>query len=371
MKRFVDVRRGSVRFSGRRGLSTDDSPSQAGTRTLFKLINNPPTMARLSVAPRVPIFIRQGCLVSLYNNNIDGNNGSVSDLSLTKQFVNLWSNMIQYSSLKPSQFVKLVSSSHSFNALISTNNALNKNSQTSMYHLNISGEEDWQVWGKDSIVAYEQNTSLELLPARSLQFNKFINQNFTVLRGRGNLLLNGVGSIIKMELKNPYDEVLVNYRNLLAISGKSQVDIRDSMANQLISQNKIQFNYIPIPQIKDEKTKTITTASLTSFAKAIVIRFGQYLRKLYDVSKYGTPTNFIQIKGPRTILIQSFNNAILDNNSSYELEPLLPDQPMKQYIPKEVKDDLTKSNLSFAYVEPNGRVEFKKTLTLLDSDDKK
>ncbi|SMN21317.1 similar to Saccharomyces cerevisiae YJR080C AIM24 Protein of unknown function [Maudiozyma saulgeensis] len=362
MKRFIDTGRRSVRFGGCRKLSTDDSPSQAGTRTLFKLINNPPTIARLSVAPKIPIFIRQGCLVSLYNN---GNN--ISDVSLTKQFINLWSNMIQYSSLKPSQFVKLVSSMHSFNALISTNNSLNKNLQTSLYHLNLSGEEDWQIWGKDSIVAYEQNTSLDLLPSRSLQFNKFINQNFIVLRGRGNLLLNGIGSIIKLDLKNPYDEILINYKNLLAISGKSQVDIRDSVTNQLMSQNKIKIEYIPIPSFKDEKTNSITIKSVVSLTKALIIRSSQYIRKLYDVTKYGTPTNFIKIKGPRTLLIQSFNNTILDNNSNYELEPLLPDEPMEKYISKEVKDDLANSNLSFAYVEPNGKVEFKKTLTLLDS----
>lgn len=335
-----------------------DTPSKSGSRTQFKLVNNPPTIARLSISPNIPVYIRKGCLVSLYNNN------SAQDISLTKEFISLWSNLINYASLKPSQYVKLISKHHSFNALISTNNSLHKNQQTSLFHLNLNGKNDWQIWGKDSIVAFEKNTSLEISNSKTLQFNKFKDTNFTVLKGRGNVLINGIGSILEIGLKNPYDEVLINYRNLLAISGKSQIDIKDSIQNKLLSQNRHTYKKITIPPLKNSQNE-ITFSSSISFISSLFTTLVQWVLKSVDLLRFGSPTNFIKINGPRTILVQSFNNTILDNNSIYSLEPLLEDEPKKSYIPENIKNDINKSNLNFAYVEPNGKVEFKKTLKFM------
>ena len=333
-------------------------PSLAGTRSLFKLLNNPPTIAQLSIPPQTPILIRQGCLISLYSNDS-------TKVSLTKQFVNLYNNIRYNHSIQSSRFIQL-KSPHSFNALISTNNSTNKNIQTSLYHLNLSGETDWQIWGKDSIVAMEQNTSLSITNSDSLQFNKYQKSQFNVVKGRGNLILNGQGSIMEMVLKNSYDEILIDYKNLLAINGKSQIDIKESISNQLVSNNKYTSVSSSLPSIKDTQTSQVTFGSVFKYTVALTKKFVDLLKRGYDISKYGTPVNFIQIKGPRTVLIQSYNNSILDNNMTYQLQPLLEDKPKQ--ISKIQERNLENSNLSFAYVEPNGRVEFKKTLKLVDSD---
>lgn len=334
-------------------------PSFAGTRSVFKLLNNPPTIAQLSIPPQTPILIRQGCLISLYNNN-DSNK-----ISLTKQFINLYNNIKFNHSIQSSRFIQL-KSSHSFNALISTNNSTNKNIQTSLYHLNLSGETDWQIWGKDSIVAMEQNTSLSISNSDSLQFNKYKKSQFNVVKGRGNLILTGQGSIMKLDLKNSYDEILIDYKNLLAINGKSQLDIKENISNQLVSNNKYTTDSTPLPSIRDKQTRQVTPGTVFNYTFALSRKFFKFLQRIYDISKYGTPVNFIQIKGPRTVLIQSYNNAIMDNNTSYQLQPLLDDKPSR--ISQVQERSLENSNLSFAYVEPNGRVQFKKTLKFLDSN---
>lgn len=345
----------------------NDTPSLSGSRTQFKLVNSPPTMARLAVAPRVPVFIRQGCLVSLYNNN------AAEDISLTKEFVDLWANIASYASLKPAQYVRLLSRNHSFNALISTNNALQRGLQTSLYHLNMSGTEDWQVWGRDSIVAFEANTSLNISSAKSLQFKKVQNADFAVLRGRGNVLLNGVGSIVEVELKHSYDEILINYRNLLAVSGKSQAEITDALENKLLSQNKHTYKHVEIPSLRGSSGQggSVTVSSVLTTATAVAKQGAQWLLRAIDVARYGTPTNFVKISGPRTVLIQSFNNAVLDSNTSYELEPLLDDAPSRKYVPPQVKNDIRNSNLSIAYVQPTGRVTFEKTLSFIPETQEK
>lgn len=342
--------------------AADDSPSLSGSRTQFRLVNQPPTMARLAVAPRVPVFVRQGCLVSLYNNN------RAEDISLTKEFVDLWANIATYASLKPAQYVRLLSRNHSFNALISTNNALQRGLQTSLYHLNMGGQEDWQVWGRDAIVAFEANTSLSIDSARTLQFKKVQNAEFAVLRGRGNVLLNGVGSIVKVELKHSYDEILLNYRNLLAVSGRSQVDITDAMENRLMSQNKHTYKHVAIPPLRSTNDSQITLRSVLATTTAVAKVAAQWILRAVDVARYGTPTNFVKISGPRTVLIQSFNNAVLDSNASYELEPLLDDAPSRRYVPPSVTNDIRNSNLSIAYVQPSGRVTFEKTLSFEQRD---
>ena len=100
----------------------------------------------------------------------------------------------------------------------------------------MDGKTDWNIFGKDAILAFEQNSSLEVSPSKDkLQFNKYQNMNFQVLKGRGNVLLSGRGSILEVNLEHKYDKILVHYNNILAVNGVSQIDIKNSVSNRLLS----------------------------------------------------------------------------------------------------------------------------------------
>lgn len=350
-----------ILFSTAFSKSNPSSINESGSEVIFKLVNNPPTVASISIAPHVPIYIRKGCLISVYN-------ADHNKISLTQEFVNLWSNIVNYASLKPSAFHKLVSEDKSFNALISTNNS-SANKQTTLFQLNLDGTADWNVWGKDSITAYESNTSLNINPSSMFKFAKFNKVKFNVIKGRGNVLLNAIGSVIKIDLKEDYDNILIDYKNLLAVSGKSQLEIHDSISNDVLHVGK-EYLFRPalLPTIKNKDNKISIRLSL-EYAWISIKNLKNWLYSKYSVAKYGRPVNFVKIKGPRTVLIQSFNNSFIDTTSEYLLEePKLIEDPLPQAPRKSIEEG--KNNLWYAKVSPEGRVQFRKTSNFNDTIEK-
>ncbi|CCF59138.1 hypothetical protein KAFR_0G01050 [Kazachstania africana CBS 2517] len=314
---------------------TIPSTSNSGSQVSFKLVNNPPTIASLSISPHIPVYIRKGCLVSIFNNN------DYSNLFIRNEFTNFWSNALN---LSFNQYHKLYSNHNSFNCLVSTNTKINKNRQSTLYHLNLDGTMDWNVTGRDSILAFEKNTSLDIVPSSSLKFQNKLS-NFNLLKGKGNLIINGIGSIIKIDLKSPNDEILLNTKNLLAISGKSQLDINKSIAEIKLSHGIVQ-NY---------RAQTLSAKKDYQFYKTLGHNIYHWLLLKFRLLKYGSPLKFVKITGPRNILIQSFNNTVIDPSIDYTLPPLPPDSS-EASVGSKIND--VKSDVKFANVYKDGRIKF-------------
>ncbi|KAK5781495.1 hypothetical protein RI543_001043 [Arxiozyma heterogenica] len=288
----------------------------------FKLLNKSSTLAQITLINKdVPIMIRRGSLLAIHTDITDED-----CLTISKEHINPIWNVLKFKSFRSSNFNKIQLTKEyvtSINQMDDFDNCKtpiqllvsSHEQNNSIYHLNLDGAFDWNVWGSQSILAFEQNTSLELIPSNRILFDKLSSMaNFNVLKGRGNVLINGQGTIIKIELKNSYDKLLVNYKNLLAISGKSQIDINNSINNKLLNTS--------------DNFKTVNWQILPAF------KWGNYLKYLfisyknvvngisyyYNNWKYGYPNEFLEINGPRTILLQSFDTFKNDVLVNYRLD---------------------------------------------------
>lgn len=288
----------------------------------FKLLNKSSTLAQITLVNKdVPVMIRKDSLLAIHTDTTDDN-----CLTISKEHVNPIWNILKFKSLKSSNFNRIQLTKDYITSikqldefdncktpiqlLVSSNKQNN-----SMYHLTLDGAYDWNVWGSQSILAFEQNTSLELIPSNRILFDKLSNMpDFNILKGRGNVLINGQGTIIKVDLKNPYDKMIVNYKNLLAISGKSQIDINNSINNRLLntSDNFKTLNWQILPTFK-----------WGNYLKYFFISYKNVFNGIsyyYNNWKYGYPSNFLEINGPRTVLLQSFDTFKNDALVNYRLD---------------------------------------------------
>lgn len=284
----------------------------------FKLLNKSSTLAQITLINKdVPVMVRKDSLLAIHTNTTDDD-----CLTISKEHINLVWNILKFKSFRSSNFnrIKLtktyitsINQKDGFDncktpiqLLVSSNNQNN-----SIYHLNLDGAYDWNIWGSQSILAFEQNTSLELIPSNRILFDKLSSMtDFNILKGRGNVLINGRGTIIKIDLKDPYDKMMVNYKSLLAISGKSQIDINNSINNKLLNTSD---------NFKTFKWQTLPTFKWGNYLKYLFISYKNVFNGIsyyYNNWKYGYPNNFLEINGPRTILLQSFdtfkNDALVD-----------------------------------------------------------
>lgn len=288
----------------------------------FKLLNKSSTLAQITLVNKdVPVMVRKDSLLAIHTDTTDDN-----CLTISKEHVNPIWNILKFKSLKSSNFNRIQLTKDYITSikqldefdncktpiqlLVSSNKQNN-----SMYHLTLDGAYDWNVWGSQSILAFEQNTSLELIPSNRILFDKLSNMpDFNILKGRGNVLINGQGTIIKVDLKNPYDKMIVNYKNLLAISGKSQIDINNSINNRLLntSDNFKTLNWQILPTFK-----------WGNYLKYFFISYKNVFNGIsyyYNNWKYGYPSNFLEINGPRTVLLQSFDTFKNDALVNYRLD---------------------------------------------------
>lgn len=293
-----------------------------GEESTFKLLNNSSTLAQISLTDNhIPIMIRKDCLMAIHADSED-----TANLTISREHINPWTNLLNFQSMKSSAFNKISLSKNktaqndefalakrSTKLIVSPNKATN-----SLYHLNLNGPYDWNVWGSQSIIAFEDNSSLEVISSNKILFDKLSKlSKFNIIKGRGNVLLNGTGSILKIDLKQPHEKIMVNYRNLLAISGKSQIDINNAINNRLLSTNDKYktYNWIQLPTFRWSNLIRYLTTSYKNFYNGI--------HYYYNNWKFGYPNNFMEIKGPRSILLQTFDtlgdNSIID----YKIDNML------------------------------------------------
>lgn len=354
----------------------------------FKLLNNPPTIARISLSSSIPIYIRKNCLISMYSNNYtDDPDINNDNISLTTTFVNFWSTLYNHHAIPTASYHRLVVKNYPINALVSSNDTLNRGFQSTLYHLQMDGKTDWNIFGKDAILAFEQNSSLEVSPSRDkLQFNKYQNMNFQVLKGRGNVLLSGRGSILEVNLEHKYDKILVHYNNILAVNGVSQIDIKNSVSNRLLSYSaKTSSSWRRNPTRLSSSSSSSSSSDLPEKPRIFyypilwIQSFVHSLTKMLRFVKYGRPMPFITISGPRKVLIQGNCSGFDGGSTEYNLEETFLDDDFVETVEsakvrklkgtsRDYAERLEKSNLSYAIVHKNGKIEFKKTLSFIDDE---
>ena len=322
----------------------------------------------------------------MYNNNYtDDPDISNDNISLTTTFVNFWSTLYNHHAIPKSSYHRLIVNNYPVNVLVSSNDTLNKGFQSTLYHLQMDGKTDWNIFGKDAILAFEQNSSLEVSPSKDkLQFNKYKNMNFQVLKGRGNVLLSGKGSILEVNLEHKYDKILVNYNNILAVNGVSQIDIKNSVSNRLLS-----YSAKTASSWRGSRTSPSSSSSSSILpGKTNIFHYPvlwiqtivHSLTKMLRFVRYGRPTPFITISGPRKVLIQGNCGGFDGSSTEYNLEETLLDDDFVETAESakrrklegtsagDYAERLEKSNLSYAIVHKNGKIEFKKTLSFIDDD---
>ena len=88
---------------------------------------------------------------------------------------------------------------------------------------------------------------------------------------------------------------------------------------------------------------------------------------------------FITISGPRKVLIQGNCSGFDGSSTEYNLEETLLDDDFVETVESakgrklkgtsgDYAERLEKSNLSYAIVHKNGKIEFKKTLSFIDDE---
>lgn len=313
--------------------------------TQFKVLGQPATLASLVVPPSIPLYVRKGCLTSLHGS---------APISMGYEWIGFWSNLLRYGTLKPSVYHKLISTAR-LDALVAPNFLSNRlgprlgfssSPFRTLCLLNLDGSLDWSVWGKNSIVAFEDNASLELRPPKFGLSKSVFSPNYVTVKGRGNVLLSGSGSIYTIQLKDTKDEIILRSEHLLAISGSTPQGIDASVTETKLAQPPKQENK-PAEEVREFDIKMFFEIS-----KNIITTVWSRAKQVYSYLMNG-PTKYLKIKGPRTLLIQSAYNVYLPATNSTDNPAIgdsiaLTQQPSRDY-------------LNYVSVAQDGKVEFQST----------
>lgn len=302
--------------------------------TRFQLLGDNPTLASIQVSPSIPLYVRHRSLVSIHDAD------RLSNVSVSfKKWFKLWP------TLSLSRFDKVVGTNQ-FNCLVSS---VRPSDTLSLLQLN--GTYDWIVLNPNSILSFEENSSL------SIQwFHKYLNyfgwlsnkisvfSNYGKLSGRGNVLLNGSGSIYKLELKSEEDQILLQKNRILAINGLNKLDFSQAVTLEKSSALKH----------TDSKQLENSTRNDTNADNTTANAFLQFLQKLASFIKttwqsYNS-SDFVRVKGPRTVLVQTDPKSA--NHISWA-DHAMSLKPAKNY-------------LSFASVTKDSTIKFRNTSSLLN-----
>lgn len=295
------------------------------TTTQFQLLGDNPTLASIQVSPSIPLYVRHNSIVSIH----DSDRLSNVNVSYNKWFT-FWP------TLSLSRFDKLVGT-NTFNCLVSS-----RKSSDTLSVLQLNGTQDWIVLNPKSVVSFEGNSSLSIQWFHKwLNYFRWISNKVTVLRsygklsGRGNVLLNGNGSVYKLELKSEDDQIILQKNRILAFNGLNKLDFKQAVTFEQTSKSLESDSQPETIHNNEDKIAFMKTVNTTL----------EFLKTRWHTM---SNTDFVRVKGPRTVLVQT------DAKSSAQTWPTstLSLKPAKNY-------------LSFAKID-NGSVNFKNTTSLLE-----
>lgn len=372
-------------------------------KSRFEVVGKEALMASLPLEPSVPMCIRKGCLVSVMAGGAHGS-GKTASLVIGHKWVNFWTNLARFRSWNSSLYHVLTTSGKENRALVAPNisrgspwlsalklvvSILSKNSkgititdpQRSIYPLELDGTQDWNVWGRDSLIAFEQNDSLDIKPASlssSLKRDALFSHShkYQVVTGRGSVLLGGYGDIYSIELKNSTDDIVINAQNILAVSGKGQTETMNAIENNPFIISHTAASNIPeftsnvqelaaFEDPKQQQTQTIVQKTVKEAARAskAVWHWISYVYKKTVIFSNNNGHNitspaFVKIKGPRTIIIQTSHETT--QPVSVSTVDILP-RTVENAIPEVVETPKAKSDsyINYATVQPDGNVTFR------------
>lgn len=333
----------------------------------FRVLGQPATLCSMKMPAGVALYVRRGCIVSLHG---AGNDNSV--LSMSHDWVGLAWSLAKYGSWRTALFHRLVVPK-AFDALVAPNVASNRlatwlgapvQSFRTLCLLDLDGTQDWCVFGKNSLIAYEGNTSLQVnhssLWPSWLQWKSesALPSTYRLLQGRGNALLSGTGSVYTVELPNESEELVLSSEHLLAISGSSPRDIARAVS-------EYRFLASPLPSAPEAPSATLTAGSTpqTSFLHSVATTSKNalsWVKRVY-VNYINGSSKYLCIRGPRFLLVQTSHRAFLPTTTSTSPKSAV-SSGEKAPISSSTSDTTTsKDYLSYVTVGRDGNVQFQST----------
>lgn len=360
-------------------ISTSSSPIKSVGKTITtdeniqnvkKLVNNEiidtpnlvpidDTILSVELPPSIPIYMKRGSLVSIYGIS----NLSTASISNLLEFQNIMKAFYGDFNLL---YSKIISTSK-ISLLITANkkNWMNLSRVTnskSLSILNLDGSTDWALLQKGFLQFYIGNSlkisnfvlpkkiskklsQLKQIPtATNTGLRSWFNYSYTLLSGRGQLGLTGNGSIYNINLIEN-EELLINKKNLLAITVNGPHDLQNCTVSYTSSENA------PVPT---RTTNLTSSPRVNNYINKFLQTLG--LIKLHTNNYLIGNQQFIKVMGPRNLLIQSDINFKIPQIPKEDIN-----KSLKLFNAKS-KDFLNYVNVNNASAKITSTENFKDTL---------
>lgn len=344
-------------------------PSEDLGSTQFELLGESGTLARAAVPAGTSLYVRRGCMVSLYNRS------GLRDIAMSHQWLQPAARMLRYRSLKASIYYRLSSPAH-LNCLLAPNFMSQQLWRArpvagrTLCPLTLDGTSDWFVFGRDAVVAYESNSSLVIQegPFRwPLRRAHPLGSKLQLAQGRGSLLLSGYGTVYRVDLKDAADELILQRRHLLAINGAAPADIHAcATPYDMLPPARAARVVPPLVSLSADRRVHVEWSNLCRWFSAQASHARSLAQRLYARYLHG-PSDFVKIRGPRTLMVQSMysGSAPLPSVPARAAPQPLYTTDMDSLPELKVSD--AKNYLSYASVGPDGNVSFRSTPDFKDS----
>lgn len=354
------------------------------------------SLAKVVLEPSVPVYVRKGCLMSLKRVQAhDSKLVGVSNAVLSHRWVNFWSNLLRFRSVNVSLYHSVTVTGSDHTILVAPNvaggsqfvtflkllaNLLAKdrkgitvtNPARTVYPLVLDGTRDWNVWGRDSILAFEGNESLAVKPAPITKSVFGHRKNYQVLTGRGNVVLSGYGNVYAIDLKTPEDDIVINAQNILAVSGTSQLEIGTAIGENpfLISINddtKDLAKFTPNLEETGGKTRDSPLVQYKDQALRATKQVWSWISFIYRKVVIYSNNNgqniaspaFVCIKGPRTVLMQTSHETTKPLSvSTVDVLPRTFEHTVEEKS-EPIQEKTPTGYFSYAEVGTDGKVRFR------------
>lgn len=324
-------------------------------------LGTPPNVLLVSVPPSVPIHLKKGSLLSLYNcRDIE------TELKITHGLFKPWKSL-QYFQWPFNIYSKLISTTP-FSVLISSDAKLK-----SFATVTLDGSTDWAVLKPKAVGAYIGNTlsvSLHRLPGTISKKLALVLPDYTIksktgfspwrgytfLTGRGHVGLVGEGSVYNINLEAG-EKILIHQKNLLAITVNGPADLQ----NCIVKHSKPKEQHLT--EVKPIETSPKKVVPWYSKTLEVLKSLFRKTPKVEDflVGK----EEFVTVVGPRNILLQSSYGTLLSTAVDTTNKLKIPVNKLIQDTKKTTKDVL-----SYVSISPTKGAVFENTPDFKESVEK-
>ncbi|CAH2352350.1 altered inheritance of mitochondria protein 24, mitochondrial [[Candida] railenensis] len=336
----------------------------------FQTLNVPPTVLSISSPPSYPVYIKRGSLLSLY-----GTGSIISSVKSQFELLNPFSALLYGG--RSSQYQKFISTKP-YSLLVSSIASsywFQKPSNKSFATIDLDGTSDWAVLPKDALQVYSgpslgiQSHTLPRYISRKLSKSsnssrqtptglfRWFDSGFTLLTGRGKVGLVASGSIYSISL-NESEEILINLKNIVAITTNGAHDLENSVIKHSIqlSENSISEkseDNQSIQKSRPSSSLNIVLANLKGIWYSTYSFFSRQQHAVYN--QLVGNKDYVKVIGPRTLLVQSSNSNI----KNYEATESQRIANTENLISAQIETDKNRKSsdyLSYVTITPQGAV---------------